>query len=108
MKPIDPKKLAENAGKASKLLKTMSHPSRLMVLCHLMDGERPVSALNESIPLSQSALSQHLAILRQAGLVRTRRESQAIHYCLNSKAVARILDALYRIYCMPNDKEQRL
>ena len=105
MKQIDPQKLVVNAEKASRLLKSMSHPSRLMVLCYLMDGERPVSALNDAIPLSQSALSQHLAGLRQAGLVDTRRESQAIHYRLRSKAVSRILEALYRIYCTPNHKE---
>jgi DNA-binding transcriptional ArsR family regulator len=108
MEQIDPKKLVENAEKASRLLKIMSHPSRLMVLCFLMNGERSVSTLNEAIPLSQSALSQHLAGLRQAGLVDTRRESQAIHYRLKSKAVSRILEVLYRIYCMPNNKEQRL
>ena len=108
MKKINPKKLEENAEKASTLLKIMSHPSRLMALCHLMDGERPVSSLNETIPLSQSALSQHLAVLRQAGLVDTRRESQTIHYRLKSKAVTRILEALYRIYCLPNNKEKSL
>ena len=108
MERIDPKKLLENAEKASKLLKMMSHPSRLMVLCHLMNGERPVSALNQAIPLSQSALSQHLAGLRQAGLVDTRRESQAIYYRLKSQAVAGIIEALYQIYCIPNDKEKRL
>ena len=105
MEPIDPNQLAEKAEKASKLLKTMGHPSRLMVLCYLMDGERPVSALNEAIPLSQSALSQHLAGLRQAGLVDTRRESQAIHYRLKSKAVSGILETLYQIYCNPNNEE---
>jgi DNA-binding transcriptional ArsR family regulator len=105
MEQIDSTHLVENAEKASKLLKTMSHPSRLMVLCYLMNGEQPVSALNETIPLSQSALSQHLAGLRQAGLVDTRRESQAIYYRLKSKAVSRILEALYRIYCIPNNKE---
>jgi DNA-binding transcriptional ArsR family regulator len=105
MKQIDPEKLVVNAEKASRLLKSMSHPSRLMVLCYLMDGERPVSALNDAIPLSQSALSQHLAGLRRAGLVDTRRESQTIHYRLKSKAVSRILEALYRIYCTPSNKE---
>jgi DNA-binding transcriptional ArsR family regulator len=105
MKRIDTEKLVENAEKASALLKSMSHPSRLMVLCHLMDGEQPVSALNEAIPLSQSALSQHLAGLRQAGLVETRRESQAIYYRLKSKAVAGILETLYQIYCKPNNEE---
>jgi DNA-binding transcriptional ArsR family regulator len=108
MEQINSTKLVENAEKASNLLKIMSHPSRLMVLCHLMNGERPVSALNEAIPLSQSALSQHLAGLRQAGLVETRRESQAIYYRLKSQAVSRILEALYQIYCIPNDKELRL
>ena len=105
MKQINPDKLEENAEKASSLLKSMSHPGRLMVLCHLMNGECPVSALNQVIPLSQSALSQHLANLRDAGLVKTRRESQIIHYRLNSKAAADILKALYRIYCNPKNEE---
>lgn len=105
MKQIDPNKLEENAEKASSLLKSMSHPSRLMVLCHLMNGECEVSVLNQVIPLSQSALSQHLASLRDAGLVKTRRESQVIHYRLNSKAVSDILQTLYHIYCNPNNEE---
>ena len=105
MEHIDPNKLKKNAKKASNLLKSMSHPSRLMVLCHLMNGECPVSVLNQAVPLSQSALSQHLASLRAAGLVETRRESQVIHYRLNSKAVAGILQALYRIYCNPKNEE---
>jgi ArsR family transcriptional regulator, virulence genes transcriptional regulator len=105
MEQIDPDKLVENAEKASRLLKTMSHPSRLMVLCYLMSGERSVGALNEDIPLSQSALSQHLAGLRKAGLVDTRRESQAIHYRLKSKAASGILEALHQIYCNPNNEE---
>ncbi|ACN15526.1 transcriptional regulator (ArsR-family protein) [Desulforapulum autotrophicum HRM2] len=105
MEQMDPRKLEENAEKASRLLKSMGHPSRLMVLCHLMKGECPVSVLNQAIPLSQSALSQHLAGLRQAGLVETRRESQVIYYRLKSKAVSRILEALYCIYCNPNVEE---
>lgn len=105
MEQIDSQKLEENAERASKLLKTMSHPSRLMVLCHLMRGECPVSELNQTIPLSQSALSQHLAGLRQAGLVDTRRESQVIYYRLKSQSVTTVLEALYRIYCDPEDKE---
>ncbi len=105
MEKIDPKKLAEKAEKAAKLLKSMSHPGRLMVLCHLLKGEYPVSALNQAIPLSQSALSQHLAGLRQAGLVDTRRESQLIYYRLKSQAVSGIIEALYHIYCNPNNEE---
>ena len=105
MKQIDPQQLEENAEKAAKLLKSMSHPSRLMVLCHLLNGECPVSALNQAVPLSQSALSQHLAGLRKAGLVETRRESQVIYYRLKSRAVSGILEVLYKIYCNPNDEE---
>ena len=106
MEKINPDKLQENAEKAAGLLKSMSNPSRLMVLCHLMTGEHPVSELNQSVPLSQSALSQHLASLREAGLVKTRRESQVIYYRLNSQAVADILQALYRIYCNSNNEEK--
>ena len=105
MGQIEPQKLEKNAEKASKLLKSMSHPGRLMVLCHLMTGECPVSALNQAAPLSQSALSQHLAALRKADLVETRRESQVIYYRLKSQAVAEILASLYRIYCNPNNEE---
>ena len=105
MEKIDPYKLKENAEKAASLLKNMSHPSRLMVLCHLMNGECPVSELNQTVPLSQSALSQHLASLREAGIVQTRRESQVIYYRLNSQAVSAILQTLYNIYCNQNNEE---
>ncbi len=103
---IDPQELEKNAEEAAKLLKSMSHPARLMVLCRLLSGECPVSVLNQAVPLSQSALSQHLASLREAGLVGTRRESQVIYYRLKSQAVSGILEALYQIYCNPNNKEK--
>ena len=105
MTQIDPEKIEANAEQAAKLLKSMSHPSRLMVLCHLVKGECPVSILNRAVPLGQSALSQHLASLRKANLVDTRRESQVIYYRLKSHAVLEIIEALYNIYCTPYDKE---
>lgn len=105
MEQIDFEKLEASAVQAAQLLKNMSHPSRLMVLCHLMKGESPVSELNKAVPLSQSALSQHLANLRQADLVDTRRVSQVIYYRLKSRAVLEILEALYKIYCCTNDKD---
>lgn len=108
MEQINPEKLAQNAEQAAKLLKSMGHPSRLMVLCTLMKGEAPVSMLNQVIPLSQSALSQHLAGLRQSGLVDTRREGQVIYYRLKSRAVTGIIEALYRIYHNPEKKEKAL
>ena len=108
MEMIDLHKLKKSVESAASLLKSMSNPSRLMVLCHLMDGERSVSQLNDAVPLSQSALSQHLASLRKAGLVDTRREGQVIHYRLKSQAASEILRVLYGIYCHPNNKEERV
>lgn len=109
MTDMNPEKLEQNAEKASTLLKAMSNPSRLMVLCHLLKGESPVSEINQAVPLSQSALSQHLAGLRKAGIVETRREGQVIFYHLHSRAASEILQTLYRIYCTPEpNKEQEI
>lgn len=106
MEQIDLYRLERNAEKAARLMKSMSHPGRLMVLGHLRQGECSVSVLNQAVLLSQSALSQHLACLRDAGLVETRRESQVIHYRLKSKAVSDVLQALYHIYCKPKNEEK--
>ena len=68
---------------AAELLKSMANPQRLRVLCLLLEGERSVGQINEQIELSQSALSQHLAVLRESQLVNTRREAQTVYYtCL--------------------------
>ncbi len=89
------------AGAAAHMLKHLSHPSRLMVLCELGQGERSVGELEAVVGLSQSALSQHLAKLRAAKLVRTRRESQTIYYSLADAGVSKIIDTLYELYCRP-------
>ena len=91
--------LAENAGNAADLLKAMANKNRLMILCTLIDGERSVNELNDQIPLSQSALSQHLSSLRQANLVSTRRESQTIYYQLHGESAQRVIAVLKDIYC---------
>jgi DNA-binding transcriptional ArsR family regulator len=70
------------AADAASLMRAFGNESRLMILCTLAEGERSVGELNEIIPLSPSALSQQLARLRREGLVKTRRESQVIHYSL--------------------------
>jgi len=95
----DMKQLQERASEASALLKTMSNESRLMILCTLQDQEMTVGELNNLIPLSQSALSQHLAALRKAQLVQTRKESQQIYYTVTSDKPAHIIGALKHIYC---------
>jgi DNA-binding transcriptional ArsR family regulator len=89
------------AGEAATFLKSMANDRRLIVLCELVKGERAVGELEAVAGLSQSALSQHLAKLREAKLVRTRRESQTIYYSLANASVKRLLDVLYDLYCRP-------
>jgi len=88
-----------HAANAADLMKALGNESRLMILCMLADGERSVSDLNETIPLSQSALSQQLARLREQGIVQTRRESQSIFYSLAKGPANRIIQLLHDIYC---------
>lgn len=88
-----------HAEDAAGLMKALGNPSRLMILCTLAEGERSVSELNAVVPLSQSALSQQLARLRQQGLVTTRRESQAIFYSLAEGPADRVIHLLHDIYC---------
>lgn len=91
--------LRQHADEATQLLKTMGNPIRLMILCTLAQREFAVSELNERLQLSQSTLSQHLAILRNMGLVQTRRNAQTIFYSLHSAKVKSIMECLYNIYC---------
>ncbi len=91
--------LEQHAGEAEGLLRAMANRHRLMILCTLSQGELSVSALNERVPLSQSALSQHLAVLRADGLVETRRESQTIHYSVPDGPALAIIRVLYTTYC---------
>ncbi len=102
MTPLEKEQLAKNAGRAADLLKAMSNQNRLMILCALMDQELSVGELNENVPLSQSALSQHLAALRKAELVVTRRDAQTIYYGVSSDAVADIIQVLKNTYCRPS------
>lgn len=89
----------KNALKASKLLKVISHPDRLLVLCHLSSGELSAGDLALKSKLKLSAFSQHLAILRKAKLVQIRREAQFIYYSIKDESVLSIMLALKGIYC---------
>lgn len=92
--------LQEGAGKAASLLKVIGNENRLMVLCLLIqNGEMSVSAILEHVGLSQSALSQHLARMREEGLVSYRRESQALYYRIANPNVEKIIAVLKSIYC---------
>lgn len=94
-----PQDMLHRAGEAAALLKALSHPARLLVLCKLVQGEASVGELQPITGLSMSALSQHLAVLREMGLVETRREAQTIFYSLADGPAASVLDALYAAYC---------
>lgn len=100
------KSLTEKSVEASRLLAMLSNPHRLRLLCALQEAERSVSALEAIVGLSQSAVSQHLAKLRAAGIVATRREAQTIYYAIADPRAARLLAVLYDIYCAPARAEQ--
>ena len=90
------------AAEAAQLLKALGNEQRLHILCNLLDGPLSVGELNERLELSQSALSQHLALLREMELVATRREAQTIYYSLPDGPVVRVMALLQDIYC-PRD-----
>jgi DNA-binding transcriptional ArsR family regulator len=91
--------LKVHAIRASALLKAMSNPARLMVLCQLAEGEKSVGELEGAVDLSQSGLSQHLALLRRERIVVTRRSGQTIFYSLASEEAAAVMRTLYAIFC---------
>lgn len=92
--------LQEGASKAASMLKALGNERRLLVLCLLIQvGEMSVSAMLEHIPLSQSALSQHLGRMREEGLVTYRRESQTLYYRIADPDVEKIIATLKNIYC---------
>lgn len=96
---LAPSVFEAKAEVAASLLKAMSNPHRLMVLCRLGASEASVGELQEDSGLSQSALSQHLAVLRERALVETRREGQTIYYRLADPAVRDVIETLMKIYC---------
>lgn len=96
---LDEVAMRRHVGTAARLVRSLASPHRLMVLCTLSAGELSVSELNQRVPLSQSALSQHLAVLRKEGLVRTRREAQTIYYAVQEGPAMEIVRLLHRTYC---------
>ena len=91
--------MLEQREHVAQMLKIIAHESRLMILCMLVKNEMTVSQINEFVDLSQSALSQHLAVLRQSNLVETRRESQTIYYKLVDKDLSHIVTSLHDVFC---------
>lgn len=95
----DNEELANHAVEATALLKELANESRLMIFCSIGEHELSVSELNQCVPLAQSALSQHLARLRNGGFLTTRREAQTIYYRLADDKVTKIISTLKSIYC---------
>lgn len=91
--------MGEHAQEAAELMKALANPHRLLILCTLAEGELSVGGLNERIALSQSALSQHLAVLRRDGLVATRRMSQTIFYRVTPGPALDLIQVLHRHFC---------
>lgn len=91
--------MRRHAGAAAALLRSLANPQRLLILCHLVEAEHSVGELLAQLDLSQSALSQHLALLRDAGLVETRRRAQSVLYRLVDGPARRVLGTLHAIYC---------
>jgi DNA-binding transcriptional ArsR family regulator len=91
--------MAPHARQAAELLRALANEQRLMILCNLTSGELSVGELNSKVKLSQSALSQHLAVLREAGLVHTRKTGQLVFYSLADGPGGRVVGTLHDIYC---------
>tara|TARA_B110000908_G_C9968591_1_gene320083 strand:+ start:335 stop:640 length:306 start_codon:yes stop_codon:yes gene_type:complete len=96
---VNPQDLSKNAEEVALVLKQLANKNRLMILCCLTDQELSVGQLNDQIPLSQSALSQHLAKLRDNQLVSTRRESQTVYYKVDNPKLQSLMKALHDNYC---------
>lgn len=97
--PQTVREMQPHAERAVQLLRSLANEQRLMLLCNLLEGPLSVSELNERVPLSQSALSQHLAVLREAGVVSTTRRAQSIFYSLPPGPVVRIIRLLKNEFC---------
>ncbi len=97
--------LHEMASHACELLKAMANEWRLMILCQLADGEKTVSELQNVLGLSQSALSQHLAILRREKIVRARKHAQSVSYSLIGDEATKVMETLHDVFCGAADSQ---
>ena len=94
--------MAINAGQASDFLKALAHEGRLMILCHLVAGEKSVGELETLLGARQAAVSQQLARLRLENLVTGRREGKTIYYRLGDPKVRRMIETLHSLFCGPD------
>ena len=95
--------LHDNAAHAVELLKAMANEWRLMILCQLSEGEKTVTELQHILGLSQSALSQHLAVLRREKIVNARKEAQSVYYSLAGEEATKVMESLHDVFCGESD-----
>lgn len=96
---MDLQAMRDAAERARALLKVLSNPDRMLLLCKLSEGEHSVGALEAALGIAQPTLSQQLAVLRDEGLVQTRREGKQIHYTISSPEALAVMRTLYELYC---------
>lgn len=101
-----PADMGQHASQVADTLKSIANPNRLMILCSLVEGEKAVGAINEQVPLSQSALSQHLARLRRKRLVATRKEGQTVYYRIQDARIMELMSHLYELYCASSSNNE--
>ena len=99
--------LVANAAEADDFLKKFTHPSRLMIVCALVDGERSVRDLEDTLGIRQPGLSQQIAELREAGLIVGRKESKNMFYRLADGRVSEFIGLMYRMFCERPEKDQQ-
>ncbi|MCK0138623.1 metalloregulator ArsR/SmtB family transcription factor [Aliiroseovarius sp. F47248L] len=99
-------KMMTSACDASTLLKAISHEGRLMILCHLVTGEKSVTELEHLLHARQAAVSQQLARLRLEGLVTPRRDGKTIYYSLTDERPRRILEVIYELFCSAGESDE--
>lgn len=96
--------LFDNAARAADFLRTLSHETRLMILCYLSQGEKSVGDMESFLSLRQPTVSQQLARLRSEGLVATRRDGKSVYYRLASPEAVKMINVLYEIFCKEDDR----
>lgn len=96
---IEMDEMKKNAEEVAELLRVMTHPERLMVLCQLTQSEMGVGQLQQGSTLSQSAFSQHLTVLRKHGIIQARKESQQVFYRLADSRITALIQSLQNVFC---------
>jgi DNA-binding transcriptional ArsR family regulator len=95
--------MAENAKRATALLKALGHEGRLMILCYLASGEKSVTALEDLLSLRQPAVSQQLARLRADDIITPRRDGKTIYYSISDERARRMMELVYEMFCADSD-----